>query len=97
MIPFVDYNFRRGRKVSYFVGSGIGMMQIRTDNDNTYSSISVVPRIVNELFNHLRLTIDYKLNEYSQYDYSGVSISVVLGGGVKKDRVKEKGRGGIEK
>lgn len=84
MIPFVDYNFRRGRKVSYFVGSGIGMMHSKINNDNTYSSISIVPRVGMEFFNHLRLTMDYKWNPKGEYNYAGISVGVVFGGGVKK-------------
>lgn len=86
MIPFVDYNFRRGRKVSYFVGSGIGMMNSKINNDNTYSSISIVPRIGMEFFNHLRLTLDYRWNPRGEYNYTGLSVGVVFGGGVKKER-----------
>lgn len=86
MVPFVDFNFRRGRKVSYFVGSGMGMMQSNIGGSFTYSSLTVVPRIGMEFFNHLRLTLDYRWNPRGEYNYTGLSVGVVLGGGVKKER-----------
>lgn len=84
LLPVVDYNFLRVGKISYFVGSGIGMMQSRV-NDQTYGSLCVMPRAGIECFHHLRMTLDYKWNPRGEYNYAGINIGVVFGGGrIKK-------------
>ena len=83
ILPVADYNFHRGKRISYFVGGGLGMSICQIEN-NTRGSFSLMPRAGVEFINHLRLTLNYKYNQRGMYHYLGLSISGVLGGGRKR-------------
>ena len=83
MLPVIDYNWRRGKKISYFIGGGMGMYTSRI-NDNTDAGLSIMPRAGVEFFNRLRLTADYKWNIQGLYNYLTFSAGFVFGGGKKK-------------
>ena len=76
-----DYNFRRGRKVSFFAGAGVGV----TVQSSRTTLLSAMPRVGVEFFNHLRLTAAVS---FSQKDVSHFSLSIggVFGGGPKKNK-----------
>ena len=44
MLPIADYNWRRGEKVSCFVGGGTGMY-ISGSNAKTYVGVTIMPHI----------------------------------------------------
>ncbi len=91
-----DYNFRRRRNVSFFAGAGVGYAFLDNSApvvfDDTQSnwggfstgsrsgSLCFMPRIGVELFHHLRVTFDYKLQERANCHF-GLSLGVVFGGG----------------
>lgn len=79
LLPIIDYNFRHGKKISYFVGSGFGMM-ISKVNLSSYGSTCVMPRAGIEVYNRFRLTLDYKWNWKGEYNYGGISVGFVFGG-----------------
>ena len=83
MLPIIDYNWRRGKKISYFFGGGLGMYTSRI-NDNTDAGLGIMPRAGVEFFNRLRLTADYKWNIQGIYNYLNFSAGFVFGGGKKK-------------
>lgn len=83
MLPVIHYNFRRGKRLSYFVGGGIGMLASRS-NGNTQGGATVMPKAGIELFNRLRISADYKLNIQGEYNYATLSAGFVFGGGRKK-------------
>ena len=83
MLPVIDYNWRRGEKISYFVGSGIGIY-ISDTKHATNTGVSIMPRAGVEFFNRLRLTADYKWNIQGLYNYLNFSAGFVFGGGKKK-------------
>lgn len=81
--PVVDYNFRIGKKVSPFVGGGLGMAVIDVDAGyDQFNSICFTPRLGAELFKHLRLTLDYRLLKWN-LSFWNCSVGFVLGGGNK--------------
>ena len=82
MMSVADYNFRRGKRISYFVGGGAGISICQIES-NTRGSFALMPRIGVEFFNHLRLTLNYKYNQRGVYHYLGLSIGGVIGGGRK--------------
>ena len=86
MFPVIDYNWRRGEKISYFVGGGMGMYTSNIDDDiddETDAGLGIMPRVGAEFFNRLRLTADYKWNIQGTYNYLNLSIGFVFGGGRK--------------
>ncbi len=83
MLPVIDYNWRRGKKISYFVGGGMGMAISRVDDDKD-GKLAIMPRAGVEFFNRLRLTADYKWNIQGSYNYLNFSAGFVFGGGKKK-------------
>lgn len=83
MLPVIHYNFRRGKRLSYFVGGGLGMYACRWNNITT-GGLSVMPKAGIELFNRLRISADYKLNFQGDYQYLTLSAGFVFGGGRKK-------------
>ena len=82
MLPVIDYNWRRGKKISYFFGGGLGMYTSRI-NGYTDAGMCFMPRAGAEFFNRLRLTADYKWNIQGTYNYLNLSIGFVFGGGRK--------------
>ncbi len=83
MLPVIDYNWRRGKKISYFVGGGMGMYTSNIDDDID-AGLGIMPRAGVEFFNRLRLTADYKWNIQGLYNYLNFSAGFVFGGGKKK-------------
>ena len=77
LLPVVDYNFKQGDKVSYFVGSSLGLM-ISSVNNN--GSVCVMPRVGIEIYNQFRFTLDYKWNWKGVYNYTGINVGFVFGG-----------------
>lgn len=96
VMAVADYNFRRQRNVSFFAGAGVGYAFLDNSApvvfDDTQSnwggfstgsrsgSLCFMPRIGVELFHHLRVTFDYKLQERANRHF-GLSLGVVFGGG----------------
>lgn len=85
-----DYNFRRGRNISPFVGVGAGMSFVRIEHSDLESinnscdlSACVMPRVGIEFFRHVRFTVGYRLmnKEYSNLE---LSLGVVFGGGRRR-------------
>jgi len=88
-----DYNFRQWKRVSLFGGLGLGCAHVinqrqgetgfgigNTVRDNFFA---VTPRIGAELFNHIRLTVDYKIIS-KDYSCLGINLGFAFGGGVRK-------------
>ena len=87
-----DYNMRLGRRCEAYVGTGLGICRYNNgkncettgiDNDCTVlydhhggTSLSLMPRVGVLLFNHLRLTAGYKLQEKANR-HAFVSIGMV--------------------
>lgn len=99
IMAVADYNFFRGRKISFFAGAGVGCGVLNltapitiTRPDEQWSGytagdgkakFSVMPRAGVEFFNHLRLTLFYTGEEKANNHY-GLSIGGVFGGGRKR-------------
>ena len=93
-----DYNFRRCKKISLFAGIGLGYASLDHSAPITFDdsqsnwggfstgtrtgSLCFMPRIGVELFHHLRVTLDYKLQEKANRHF-GLSLGVVFGGGCR--------------
>ena len=94
-----DYNLFIAKGVSLFAGAGVGLCicnvssPIGFDNskrnwggfttgDKTHS-FSFMPRAGVELFNHWRLTFNYKLQEKANINY-GITLGYAFGAGAKK-------------
>ena len=93
-----DYNFRRCKKISLFAGIGLGYASLDNSAPITFDdsqsnwggfstgtrtgSLCFMPRIGVELFHHLRVTLDYKLQEKANRHF-GLSLGVVFGGGCR--------------
>ncbi len=98
IMAVADYNFRRGRNISFFAGAGLGYSNGGTtepqwdangDNWGGYDTgeeanrIGFAPRVGIELWNHLRLTATYTVFERYNNNLS-INLGVVFGGGRKK-------------
>lgn len=93
-----DYNVVLGRKVSFFAGIGLGYASLGNSAPITFDdsqtnwagfstgdktgSFCFMPRVGIELFHHLRLTFDYRLQEKANRHF-GISLGVVFGGGAR--------------
>lgn len=83
-----DYNFRRGKNVSLFVGAGIGCTDIKNYFYDESTSGAVpktmfhfMPRAGAELFNHIRLTAYANVfGDKETQNGVGFSAGVVFGG-----------------
>lgn len=89
LMPVCDYNFNLGKKVSPFVGMGIGLNMYNIivgsyDNDRTdgTTGIGVMPRAGVELGRHLRFTLNAHLGKRI-YNTVGLSVGYAFGGGAK--------------
>lgn len=82
---YTDYNFRRGKSFSPFMGVGVGIASCKVVQgyygDDALKAI-FTPRIGVEMFNHFRITVYSKLG-YKGYDNLGVSVGYAFGGGRK--------------
>ncbi|MBR5491637.1 MAG: hypothetical protein IKV77_00730 [Alistipes sp.] len=74
-----DYNFRRGKRVSYFAGVGVGA----TFYDANTTKLCVMPRVGMEFFNHLCLTMAYMAGPNAKNTLN-LTLGVAIGGGRKK-------------
>lgn len=78
-LAVADYNFRRGKRVSYFAGVGVGA----TFYDANTTKLSFMPRVGMEFFNHLRLTMAYMTGPNAKNTLN-LTLGVAIGGGRKK-------------
>jgi len=91
LVTFVDYNFRKWKNIAVFSGLGIGLAAIDskyisegvTSNDISDRSFVLNPRMGVEVYNHFRITAEYKLMN-SGYSFTGFNVGIVLGGGYQK-------------
>ena len=98
VMAVTDYNFRRYKKISFFAGIGLGYASLDNSAPITFDdsqpnwggfstgtktgSFCFMPRIGVELFHHLRVTFNYKLEEKANRHFN-ISVGVVFGGGRK--------------
>ncbi len=86
IILFSDYNFNRGKRVSPFIGLGVGAATcdvIMGSNGEEGGRFILSPRIGVEFFRHVRLTCYSKIC-MKAYNNVGLSIGYAFGGGLKK-------------
>jgi hypothetical protein len=91
LISFVDYNFRKWKNIAAFTGLGVGLAAVdntyisegTNSNDISDRSFVLNPRMGVEVYNHLRITAEYKLMN-SGYSFAGINVGIVLGGGYHK-------------
>lgn len=94
LTAFVDYNYRRWSNIVPFIGMGVGRTnaiiesplvsddgQVQTGKDS-HSSFVFNPRVGVELFDHARVTAEYKLIGYG-CSYFALNLGITLGGGKK--------------
>lgn len=93
---FTDYNFRNKGLAAPFVGIGVGRTAIASsypgvgtdDVTTTIKNIQPVfilnPRIGVELFDHLRLSAEYKFTFQRESSYMAINLGYSFGGGRKK-------------
>ena len=83
---FSDYNFRRGKKFSPFIGIGIGIASCKVVQgyygDDAVKAI-FTPRLGVEILNHFRITAYSRLG-YRGYNNIGVSVGYAFGAGKKR-------------
>lgn len=79
LLAVTDYNFRRGRRISYFVGAGAGVTIYNED----VTKLCLMPRVGVEFFNRLRLTTAYKVGPEAKNNLN-ITLGIVVGGGCKK-------------
>ena len=85
---FSDYNFRKGKKFSPFIGMGIGIASCKVVQGyygNDAVKALFTPRLGVEILNHFRITAYSKLG-YRGYNNIGVSVGYAFGGGRIKNR-----------
>ncbi|WP_300904538.1 outer membrane beta-barrel protein [uncultured Alistipes sp.] len=96
VMAVTDYNFRCHTKISFFAGMGLGYASLDhsapivfDDSQPNWGGFSTgtktgsfcfMPRVGVELFHHLRVTLDYKLQEKANRHF-GLSLGVLFGGG----------------
>jgi hypothetical protein len=98
LVTFVDYNFRKWKNTAAFVGLGIGRApvditdtwrdtetgKVKSISDYNDRSFVFNPRMGIEVYNHFRITAEYKLMNYRAYSFIGINAGIVLGGGCRK-------------
>lgn len=97
MLAFTDYNFRYWDKVAPFVGIGLGRTELIYNTpgavddsgkpavyEQVFSPIVLNPRIGVELFDHLRVTAEYKLHFHNKCNWFALNVGFAFGGGKKK-------------
>ena len=98
VMAVTDCIFRRQGNISFFAGIGLGYAFLNhsapiafDDSQPNWGGFSTgtrtgsfcfMPRIGVELFHHLRVTFDYKLQERANRHF-GLTLGVVLGGGAQ--------------
>ena len=79
-----DYNFRREKKASFFVGLAAGCGSENAWNEKPVNpKFCFMPRCGVELWHHLRITLSYTHMD-KRTNHIGVSLGGVFGGGKKK-------------
>ena len=78
-LAVTDYNFRRGKRVSYFAGVGVGVTFYNVDT----TKLCVMPRVGMEFFNRMRLTMAYMVGPNAKNTLN-LTLGVAIGGGRKK-------------
>ena len=78
-LAVTDYNFRRGKRVSYFAGVGVGATFYNADT----TKLCFMPRVGMEFFNHLRLTMAYMAGPNAKNTLN-LTLGVAIGGSRKK-------------
>lgn len=78
-LAVTDYNFRRGNKVSYFVGAGVGTTFYGADA----TKLCFMPRVGMEFFNRIRLTMAYMVGPKAKNTLN-MTLGVAIGGGRKR-------------
>lgn len=79
-----DYNFRREKKASFFVGLAAGCGSENAWNEKPVNpKFCFMPRCGVELWHHLRITLSYTHMD-KRTNHIGLSIGGVFGGGKKK-------------
>ena len=83
---FGDYNWRLGRRAAPFAGVGAGMVFVESRGLSTAAvrekTFVFNPRIGVELFEHLRITLEYKWMK-APYSFLGLNVGFAFGGGRK--------------
>lgn len=94
MAFFADYNWRFSRKVAPFLGLGAGFYCVETASLETAEDGNMVmnrlpetvfvinPRFGLELFEHLRITLEYRWMK-NPYSFLGLNVGFAFGGGRK--------------
>lgn len=82
-----DYNFRQGKKVNPFVGTGLGIASLDVVGDKYYpssgKSLFIAPRVGVEFLHHIRLTSQFNISKHGAHNFE-VSLGFVIGGRPKK-------------
>ena len=78
-LAVTDYNFRRGKRVSYFAGVGVGAAFYNADT----TKLCFMPRVGMEFFNRMRLTMAYMVGPNAKNTLN-LTLGVAIGGGRKK-------------
>ena len=93
---FADYNFRNCGAASPFIGLGLGRTAVAssypgvgadgtvTTINNTRPALILNPRVGVELYDHLRLSAEYKFTFQRESSYVAVNLGYSFGGARKK-------------
>lgn len=96
LTAFADYNFRKWNNAVPFIGLGVGRTAIQLTSPVTaadgitstfkteYPAFILNPRIGVELFDHVRLTAEYKYTFDIPSSYFALNLGIAFGGGKKK-------------
>ena len=82
-----DYNFRQGKKINPFVGTGLGIASLDVVGDEYYPSsgisLFIAPRVGIEFLRHIRLTTQFNISKKGAHNFE-VTLGFVIGGRPKK-------------
>lgn len=97
MLAFTDYNFRYWDKIAPFAGIGLGRTELiyntsggvgedgkPSSYEQIFSPIVLNPRIGVEIFNHLRITAEYKMHFHNKCNWFALNLGYAFGGGKKR-------------
>lgn len=88
LLAVSDWNFRRGQKVSPFVGLGVGTAYMQRGYlfyKEEQTAFALMPRVGLELFRHLRVGVTLNVTK-TPYSNMAVSVGYAFGGGLKKKK-----------
>lgn len=94
LAAYTDYNYRKWKYLHLFGGCGIGLSAYETEiyrpvsgqspfTISYYDSFYLAPRVGVEVFNHLRLTVEYKFLRWEEVSNLNITVGFVFGGGRK--------------